>query len=230
LVLESSLPPGLQGGKWFAFARQARVIVYDKTKNKTIPGGVSSYEALASPIYQGTLCLSLASLNQSLVTSLLSVHGEKKTAAWIKDLLDNTARDPIGGDEDQLKDLLAEKCSLALVGDDAVRRLPADQQAKIGILYPNTSDRGTHITIRGAGVINHAAHREEAIKLVEFLVSRTVQDRLANENKDYRAVDVLKTPNQKGVDSFPFRADSILQKELGPYTPKALHLMEKAGW
>lgn len=230
LILESSLPPGLQGKTWFGFARQARVIVYDKTKNKTPPGGASSYEALASPVYQGTLCLSLAPLNQSLVASLLSVHGDKKTAAWIKALLANAARDPIGGDEDQVKDVLAGKCSLALVGDDAVRRLPAESQAKIGILYPNASDRGTHITVRGAGVINHAAHREEAIKLVEFLVSRTVQDRLANDNKDYRAVDVLKTPNQKAVDSVPFRADPIPQKDLGPYTTQALDLMEKAGW
>jgi iron(III) transport system substrate-binding protein len=55
LILESSLPGALQGKTWFAFAQQAHVILYDKTKNKIPPSGVSSYEALASPVYQNGL-------------------------------------------------------------------------------------------------------------------------------------------------------------------------------
>jgi iron(III) transport system substrate-binding protein len=230
LILESSLPGALQGKTWFAFAQQAHVILYDKTKNKIPPSGVSSYEALASPVYQNGLCLSVGRLNQSLVAALLQGYGEKKTTAWIKGVLDNSARPPSGGDGDQIADVLAGRCALAVVGDDAVRRLPAEDRAKIGILYPNTADRGTHVTITGAGVVERAAHREEAIKLMEFLVSRMVQDRLANDNKDYRAVNVRQTPNQKTVDPFGFHTDPVAQKDLGPYTAPARDVMGKAGW
>ena len=230
LILESSLPEGLQGKTWMAFAQQARVIIYDKTKSKIPPSGVSSYEALASPVYHNMLCLSVGRLNQSLVAALLQGYGEKKTTAWIKGVLDNSARPPFGGDGDQIADVLAGKCALAVVGDDAVRRLPPEDRAKIGILYPNTADRGTHVTITGAGVVERAPHREEAIKLMEFLVSRMVQDRLANDNKDYRAVNVRQTPNQKTVDPFGFHTDPVAQKDLGPYTAPALDLMDKAGW
>ncbi|MFM7631134.1 MAG: extracellular solute-binding protein [Alphaproteobacteria bacterium] len=230
LILDTSLPDALRGKTWFAFAQQARVIVYDKTQYKIPPSGVSSYEALASPIYQNMICLSGPSRNQSWVASLLQGHGETKTTAWVKGILANTARPPFGGDGDQMTDLLAGKCALAVVGDDAVRRLPAQDQGKLGVIYPNTADRGAHITITGAGVIQNAAHRSEAIKLMEFLVSRTVQDRLAEENKDYRAVNLMKTPNQKLVDPFGFHMDPITQKDLGPYTTPALMLMDKAKW
>jgi iron(III) transport system substrate-binding protein len=230
LILDSSVPDALQGGPWIAFAQQASVMIYDKTKNKIPPSGVSSYEALASPVYKNGLCLSMAPLNQSLVASLIKAHGETKTAAWIKGILNNTARPPSGEDGDQIADVLAGRCALAVVGDDTVRRLPMDQQTKIGVIYPNAADRGTHITITGAGVIRNAAHREEAIKFMEFLVSRMVQDRLANDNKDYRAVNVRKTADQKSVDPFGFHADPVAQKDLGPYTAPARDVMGKAGW
>lgn len=230
LVLESSVPSALQGGAWFAFAQQAHVIVYDKTKHTTPPSGVSSYEALASPIYQSMICLSGASVHQSWVASMVQAHGEKKTVDWIKGLLGNAARPPVGGDGDQIKDLLAGQCALAVVGDDTVRRLPPEDQAKLGIIYPNSADRGTHITITGAGVVKNAARRAEAIKLMEFLVSRPVQDRLANEAKQYRAVNVIQTPNQKNPNPFGFRAEALVQTTLGPYTDQALILMDKASW
>ena len=102
-------------GYWYGLSIRARVIVYSR---KTIePAQLSTYEALADPVWHNQLCVRSSSniYNQSLVASMLAHHGREETEKWIRELVANFARDPKGGDRDQIKAVAAGQCNLALV-------------------------------------------------------------------------------------------------------------------
>ena len=55
--------------------------------------------------------------------------------------------------------------------------LSADREVaeKLKIFFPNQAGRGTHINISGAGVTKACRHPEQALQLLEFLVSEPAQ-------------------------------------------------------
>ncbi|HAJ02482.1 MAG TPA: Fe(3+) ABC transporter substrate-binding protein, partial [Brevundimonas sp.] len=66
---------------------------------------VDTYEELASPSFRGKLCVrsSDSVYNLSLVGALIEVWGEAKTRAWVEGIVANMARQPEGGDRDQIR-------------------------------------------------------------------------------------------------------------------------------
>ena len=81
-------------GYWYGLSIRARVIVYSRTKVE--PAQLSTYEALADPVWRDQLCVRSSSniYNQSLVASMLAHHGREETENWIRGLVGNFARDP----------------------------------------------------------------------------------------------------------------------------------------
>ena len=61
--------------------------------------------SLADDQWQDRICIRSSNniYNQSLVAALLDHYGEQKIMDWAKDLVDNFARTPVGGDRDQIK-------------------------------------------------------------------------------------------------------------------------------
>src|SRR3546814_7139383 len=66
---------------------------------------------------------------------------------------------------------------------------------KIGWVFPNQDDRGTHVNISGAGVLKHAPHKEAAVQFLEYLASPEAQRFFAEGNNEYPVVS--------GVDITP---------------------------
>ena len=60
------------------------------------------------------------------------------------------------------------------------------------LIAPNQEDRGAHINVSGAGVARFAPNRDNAIKLLKFLVSEEAQALYANENYEYPVIDTEK--------------------------------------
>ena len=42
---------------------------------------------------------------------------------------------------------------------------------KVGIIWPNQADRGTHINISGGGLLQSAPNRDAGVKFLEYLAS-----------------------------------------------------------
>ncbi|WP_236641275.1 extracellular solute-binding protein [Paracoccus aeridis] len=55
----------------------------------------------------------------------------------------------------------------------------------IKMILPTFEDGGTHVNISGAAVARHAPNREEAVKLLEFLVSNEAQKIYGEANYKY---------------------------------------------
>src|SRR5690606_1670434 len=120
--------------------------------------------------------------NQSLVGSLIEVHGPEAALKWCQGLVANMARVPQGGDRDQIRAVAAGEGDVAVANHYYYANLitsndPADREAaaKVQVLFPNQDGRGAHVNISGAGVVRTAPNKANAVKFLEYLVSDSAQ-------------------------------------------------------
>ena len=223
-------------GYWYGLSIRARVIVYSRTKIE--PARLSTYEALAEPVWHDQLCVRSSSniYNQSLVASMLAHHGEEETEQWIRGLVGNFARDPKGGDRDQIKAVAAGQCNLALVNTYYLAGMLSsaiDTEAaaanQVALFWPNQEGRGAHVNVSGAGITGSAKNRAAAVRLLEFLVSIPAQDWYGKTNNEFPVRDGL-----AGADILQswgaFKADSLNLAVLGEQNQAAVRAMDRAGW
>ncbi len=239
-ILKKRIPASLRDREnyWFGLSQRARTIIYNK--EAVDAANLSTYEELASPSWKGKLCIrsSDSVYNQSLVASMIEVSGIEKTESWARGLVRNFARPPTGGDTDLLKATAAGQCSIALANTYYLGRLinskiNSERKAaqNLAVFWPNQgeADRGVHVNVSGAGVTKHSQNINEAISLLEFLVTDDSQEWYAEVNNEYPVVEGAAI--SKTLESFgTFKADSINLTILGVYNPAAVKLMDRAGW
>lgn len=222
---------------WFGLSLRARPIMY--AIDRVDPSELSTYEALADEKWRNRICIRSSNnvYNQSLVASMIAANGVEAAEQWARGLVENMARSPQGGDRDQIKAAAAGECDIAIANtyylgrmlnneDDAAERQAAE---KVAIHWPNQDGRGTHVNVSGIGVTRSAKNVEEAVTLIEFLVSDESQAYYASSNYEYPVKDDVEwsaTLEQWGT----FKADSVNLSVLGENNAEAVKLMDRAGW
>jgi iron(III) transport system substrate-binding protein len=238
-ALEARIPASFRepGGQWFGFSMRARVIAFSKARVQ--PGEIPTYESLAEPKWKGRLCVRSSSnvYNLSLMGALIEQLGEAQAEAWAKAVRANMAREPKGGDTDQLKAVAAGECDVAISNHYYYARLARSAQAadravaeKVGIVFPNQAGRGAHVNISGAGVLKHAPHREAASKFLEYLASDEAQRYFADGNNEWPVVPNVRVVNPVLSAFGAFKYDPINVAVLGRNQPAAQKLYDRVGW
>ncbi len=237
-TLTNAIPRGFRGedDDWFGVSLRARAIIYAKDRVK--PEQLSSYAALAAPEWKNRVLIRSSSnvYNQSLMASIIEHEGKDASLNWAKAIVANFARDPKGGDTDQIRAIAAGEGDIAIANSYYYARLvnskePADQEvaSKVSIFFPNQDDRGTHINIRGGGVVKHAKNKENAIKLLEYMVSDDVQHFLTNNNYEFPIrSDIAWTDTLKNWGDIKF--DQLHLTNVGANNKAAVMTFDKAGW
>ncbi|MEB3355099.1 MAG: Fe(3+) ABC transporter substrate-binding protein [Synechococcales bacterium] len=237
-VLTTAVPENLRdpSGQWFGLSKRARVIMYNK--DRVNPADLSTYEDLADPKWRGQILVRTSTniYNQSLVGSLIEVHGEEVTEAWVEGFVANFARPPEGNDTAQIQACAAGVGDLAIANHYYLVRLakssePADQEVaqKVGLFFPNQRDRGTHVNISGGGVLKNAPNPEGAQQFLEYLASEEAQAIFAQGNNEYPVLDgVALDPLLASYGSF--KSDTTSAAAFGRNNPLALQLTDRAGW
>lgn len=223
--------------KWFGFSARARVLAYDKNKIKR--GELARYEDLASPKWKGEICTRASShpYNLSLISSMILHLGEAKATEWARGVATNLAHPPRGGDTDQLRAVGAGECAIAISNHYYYVRLMRSEKSedralveKVGLVWPNQGDRGTHVNISGGGMLQHAPHRDAAVKFLEYLASDAAQTLFANGNNEWPTVKGVKLANPQ-LESFgQFKTDSLALASLGKTQVAAQRIADKVGW
>jgi iron(III) transport system substrate-binding protein len=237
-VLDERVPPNLRhpGGHWFGFSSRARLIFYNKAA--VTAGEIARYEDLAEPKWRGRVCIRSGAniYNQSLLGSLIAAHGEVGAEAWAKGVVANFARDPKGGDTDQIRSVAAGECDVAVANSYYFVRLKTSKKlqdreaaAQVGLVFPNQGDRGTHINVSGAGVLKHAPHGEAAVKFLEYLASDEAQGYFADGSNEYPVVEGV-APNSALQSLGQFKADPINVAVYGENQPVAQKIFDRVGW
>ena len=236
--LNQAIPAHLRdaGNQWFGLTYRARVLFYNPATVKA--ADLSSYEDLAAPKWKGRICVrsSNSIYNQSLLASMIAAKGITAAEQWAQGLVANFARPPNGGDRDQIKAVASGQCDVAiantyyyaqmLYGGDAAQKAAA---SKVKIFFPNQADRGTHTNISGAGITTSAKNKDNAIKLLEYMVLDDAQRWYSTTNGEY--------PVKRGIEASPelkswgtFKSDALNLSTLGKNNAQAVQIMDKVGW
>jgi iron(III) transport system substrate-binding protein len=237
-AIKAAVPANLRDPEdhWFGFSARARVIMFNKDKVKA--SEITTYEELADPKWKGRVLSRSSShtYTQSLVGSILAALGEAKTEAWCRGVVANFARPPKGGDTDQIRGVAAGEADLCLantyyLGNIIRKAAPQDAEliAKIGVVFPNQADRGTHVNIAGGGIAASSKNRDNAIKFVEYLVTPGAQTYFAEGNDEFPVV--AGAPLPKTIAALgTFKVDSLNARVFAKNNGEALKIMDRAGW
>lgn len=192
-VLTAAVPESLRDpdNQWFALSMRARVVY--AAKDLDLDSII--YEDLSDPKWKGRICIRSGQhpYNTALFSAYLAHHDAAETEAWLTGLKDNLARKAGGGDRDGAKDILGGICDIAVANSYYVGLMRSgrggeEQQAwgdAIKVILPTFEDGGTHVNISGAAVARNAPHRDEAVQLLEFLVSDEAQKIYGAANYEY---------------------------------------------
>ena len=237
-VLEAKIPAAMQDSdnKWFGFSQRARIFFYDKTEVTNPP---MTYVDLADPAYEGKICHRSSSnvYSQTLLASVIENHGEEAATAWAEGVVNNFARDPQGGDTDQLRGLVSGECDIAVSNTyyfaRAIRTevdgLSDEDMGNIGWVFPAQNAEGAHMNLSGGGVAAHAPHKDNAIKFLEYLASDQAQQYFSAGNDEYPAVPgVGLSPSVAALGLF--RPDAVDLSVVAKNVPAAQVIFNQVGW
>ncbi len=237
-VLEARIPAYLQDdeNQWFAFSQRARILFYDRDAVDNPP---ATYQDLASPEYEGMVCIRSSTnvYTQNITAALIAHLGQEAVEDWAEAVVGNFARDPQGGDTDQLRGIASGECAIAMSNTyyyaRALRRgdssMTEEDLARIGWVFPNQNDIGAHMNISGGGVAAHAPNRDNAIAFLEYLASEQAQDYFSAGNDEYPAVPgVGLAPSVAALGIF--RPDTIDLADIADNVEAATEVLNAAGW
>ncbi|MES2786777.1 MAG: extracellular solute-binding protein [Pseudomonadota bacterium] len=228
-----------EGTTWFGFSTRGRVIVYDKTKVKR--EDVDTYEELAEAKNKGKICIRSGShpYNLSLFGAVTEHLGEQKVEAWLKGVVANLARDPKGGDTDQIKGVGSGECQVAVSNTYYIARLirstnPEDRALmdRVGVVFPNQASWGTHMNIAGGAMAKYSRNTANAVKFLEYLASADAQNYFANGNNEWpvaRGV-VVSNPALKAMTGGDFKSETIPLAAVGANTVKVQQMLDRVGF
>lgn len=239
-LLQSRIPQHLRDKdlNWFALSARSRAIIY--SRDRVDPTRLSTYEALTGPQWRGKICVRSSNniYNQSLLASMIANSGLQAAETWARGIVANMARRPKGNDRAQIKAVAAGECDIAIVNTYYLGKMQTSAKedgqrraaAKVAVFFPNQNGRGAHMNVSGAGVIRYAKNRDNAVRLLEFLVRDESQNWYAQANHEYPVVEGVAVSELVAAWGFPFKSDALNITVLGLYNADAVRTFDRAGW
>ena len=221
-------------GHWAAVALRARVVYASKER---VPQTAITYEELADPKWKGKICIRSGQhmYNNALFAAYLAKHGEAKTEEWLKGLKANLAQKPSGGDREVARDIAAGKCDIglgntyywALMHDKEADRKPWADATRV--ILPTFAGGGTHVNLSGVVLAKHAPNKDNAIKLMEWLVGEKAQHIYADMNYEYPLLSEVKI-NPTIASYGTLKPDALPLAEVAKHKKAAANLVDKVGF
>ena len=240
-AIEAAVPKNFRSKNWAGIAKRARIIYYspERVNEKDLKG--MRYEDLADPKWKGRVVIRKSNnvYNQSLVASLVANNGKKATTEWAKGLVANMARESKGNDRAQILAVAAGEADLAVANTYYLALMLSGKKGyeqqeaakKVLPFFPNQEDRGTHMNISGGGVLKNAPNKANAIKLLEFLLTKEAQEHIVNNTFEYPMIDGVEPHELVKQMGLGFKQD--FKTKVSSYGTKqadALEVMLAAGW
>lgn len=236
-ILEERIPAHLQNAdnKWFGFSQRARIIFYDKNEVSAPP---MTYLDLADPKFEGMVCHRSSSnvYSQTLMSAIIENHGSEAAKEWAQGFVNNFARDPQGGDTDQLRGIVSGECDISVANTyyfaRAMRKDVSGLTEGIDMInwvFPSQDAEGAHMNISGAGVLVNAPNVDNAVKFLEYLASDQAQRYFSDGNDEFPAVAGV--PLAESVTALgEFKADNVDLTAIAANLGEAQKIFDAVGW
>lgn len=238
-VLADAIPANLRGkdNQWFTLSMRDRVgyVAADLADVTTL-----TYEDFADPRWKGKVCIRSGQhpYNTALIAAMIAHNGVEATEQWLKDVKNNLGRPAAGGDRDVARDILGGICDVGIANAYYVGRMknaePGSDSYKWGeaikVVRPTFKDSGgTHVNISGAALAKNSPNKDNAVRLLEYLVSDKAQNLYAKANYEY--------PVKAGVELDPtvasfgeLKVDNLDLTEIAKHRKQASELVDKVGF
>lgn len=231
-VLTAAIPAELRSpdNLWFGLTTRARIVY--ASRDRVADGEVTTYEDLASDTWAGRICTRSGThpYNLALLAAVIAHDGPEAAQAWAEGVHDNLARRPEGNDRAQVKAIWAGECDISLGNTYYMGQMLGDPEQTewanaVRIIFPTFEDGGTHVNISGVAMTKSAPNKDEAMQLLEFLVSPEAQGIYAELNNEYPILEGA--PLSDLVASWgSFDADTTDLTEIAGHRGAALRIME----
>ncbi|MCZ6792049.1 MAG: extracellular solute-binding protein [Planctomycetota bacterium] len=167
-------------GYWYGFAARARVI---NVNTELVPRDryPDSIDDLADPSWKGRTGIAkpLFGTTASHVACLVAANGEERTRKFLQSLAENGVQIH-GGNKGCAEAVAGGHNAFALTDtDDAM--IEKDAGRPVDIIYPDSAGDGpgTLFLPNTLAIVKGAPHPEEALRLIEYLLSAEVENALA---------------------------------------------------
>lgn len=237
-TLTTVLPANLRNANndWFSLSLRDRVLYADKD----LQIDNFTYEDLADPKWKGKVCIRAGQhpYNTALIAAMIAHDGAEATEKWLQGVKANQARKATGGDRDVARDILGGICDIGIANNYYVGHMKNAEAGSdnrkwgdaIQVIRPTfAKSGGTHVNITGASVAKNAPNKDNAVALLEYLVSQPAQELYANANYEY--------PIREGVKLNPvtesfgvLKVDPLPLTEIAKYRKQASELVDKVGF
>ena len=177
-------------GYWVGVTGRARIIAYNPESVDKAELPESVFE-LTEPEWKGRVGWAPENGSfQAFVTALRLIEGEERAQQWLEDMVANDVV-AFANNSDARDAVAAGEIDVALINHYYVAeaRAEAGGEYPVEIHYVAGEDAGSLVNVAGAGVLESSDKREDAIALIDFLLSDESQEYFAEETKEYPLID-----------------------------------------
>jgi iron(III) transport system substrate-binding protein len=231
--LEQAVPEDLRDrqDRWFGLAMRARTVTYNP--DNVDPNEFDTedtYAGLADPKWKGRLCMrdATSSYTQSLVASLIDLHGRERTLDIVRGWIDNGV-DIMSNDVLLLEAIDAGTCDVGINNHYYLAREKEEKpDMDVDLFWASQDGAGTHVNISGAGVVAGSDNAQEARRLIEWLATDG-QNAFVDANHEFPVNPAVEPePVIAGFGEFdrmPLNAEAY-----GDLNAEAVDLLAEAGY
>lgn len=173
-------------GKWVGISGRARVIVYntDALSPSDLP---DSIEDFTDSRWRGRIGFPPTNASfQVMVTAMRNSWGEAKTRAWLEGIMANEPKF-YAKNTPTVAAAAAGEIDAGFVNHYYLHRFLAEEGEGFGArnFYTPASDPGSLVMAAGAGILESSDSRDEAERLLTFLLGLTAQQYFANQTHEF---------------------------------------------
>lgn len=177
-------------GYWVGITGRARIVAYnpESVSKAELPKSVFD---LTEPRWRGKVGWAPENGSfQAFVTALRLIEGDERAEQWLKDMVANDVV-AFANNSDARDAVAAGEIDVALINHYYVAeaRAEADGDYPVEIHYVDGDDAGSLVNVAGAGVLESSDKQDDAVALIDFLLSEESQQYFAEETKEYPLID-----------------------------------------
>jgi iron(III) transport system substrate-binding protein len=232
-ALEDAVPEDLRDpqGRWYGLAMRARTVTYNpQNVDPQEFDTEDTYAGLADPKWKGRLCMrdATASYTQSLVASLIDLHGRERAKEIVEGWVANDVA-VMSNDILLLESIDAGACDVGINNHYYLARLlEEDPDLDVDLFWASQEGAGTHVNISGAGVVEGSDNPEQAQQLLEWLAGDG-QNAFVDANHEF-PVNPAAEPEPLIAEFGPFERMPLNAEAYGDLNAEAIDLLAEAGY